>query len=143
MMPFQLIYSSAATERMPKSKLYKILLSSRSRNVSRDVTGLLVFVNGVFLQILEGERDVVSALMQTISSDSRHSNVKVLRETEVEQRTFASWRMAYVTPSAKELATWAGLGGAATLEATLDMLHSDPNRVSSLVTKLLEAIQEK
>ena len=143
MMPFQLIYSSAATERMPKSKLYKILLSSRSRNVSRDVTGLLVFVNGVFLQILEGERDVVSALMQTISSDPRHSNVKVFREKEVEQRTFASWRMAYVTPSPKELATWAGLDGAATLEATLDMLHSDPNRVSGLVTKLLEAIQEK
>ena len=141
-MPFQLIYSSAATERMPKSKLYKILLSSRSRNVSQDITGLLVFVNGVFLQILEGERDVVSALMQKISGDPRHSNVKVFQEKAVEQRTFSSWRMAYVTPSPRELATWTGLRGTATVEATLDMLHSDPDRVSSLVTKLLEVIRE-
>lgn len=141
-MLFQLIYSSAATERMPKSKLYKILLAARSRNASLDVTGLLVFVNGVFLQILEGERDVVSTLMKKISTDPRHSNVKVFRETDVEQRTFPSWRMAYVTPSTKELATWAGLRSTTTLEATLEMLQSDPSRVPGVVIRLLEAIRE-
>lgn len=140
-MPFQLIYSSVATEKMPKSKLYKILMVARSRNASLDVTGLLVFINGVFLQILEGERDVVCALMKKISSDPRHSNVKVFQEADVEQRTFSSWRMAYVTPSVKELATWAGLRSTTTLESTLEMLHSDPNHVSDLMAKLLEAIQ--
>lgn len=141
-MLFQLIYSSAATERMPKSKLYKILLGARSRNASLDVTGLLVFVNGVFLQILEGERDTVLTLMKRISSDPRHSNVKVFQETAVEQRTFPSWRMAYVTPSTKELATWAGLKSTTTLEATLEMLHSDQSRVPGVVIRLLEAIRE-
>jgi len=141
-MPFQLIYSSAATERMPKSKLYKILLGARSRNESLDVTGLLLFVNGVFLQILEGERDVVSALMKKISSDPRHSSVKVIQETDVEKRTFPSWRMAYVTPSTKELANWAGLRSTTTLEETLEMLHSDPSRVPGVLIRILEEIQE-
>lgn len=139
-MPVQLIYSSVASEKMPKSKLYKILMVARSRNESLDVTGLLMFINGVFLQILEGERDVVCALMKKISSDPRHSNVKVLREADIEQRTFSSWRMAYVTPSVKELATWAGLKSTTTLETTLEMLHSDPNHVNGLIAKLLEAM---
>ena len=139
-MPFQLIYSSVATEKMPKSKLYKILLVARSRNEISDVTGLLMFINGVFLQILEGERDVVCTLMKKISSDPRHSNVKVFREADVEQRTFSSWRMAYVTPSAQELATWAGLKSTTTLETTLEMLHGDPNHVNGLMAKLLETI---
>lgn len=139
-MPVQLIYSSVASEKMPKSKLYKILMVARSRNESLDVTGLLMFINGVFLQILEGERDVVCALMKKISSDPRHSNVKVLREADIEQRTFSSWRMAYVTPSVKELATWTGLKSTTTLETTLEMLHSDPNHVNGLIAKLLEAM---
>ena len=141
-MLFQLIYSSVATERMPKSKLYKILLAARSGNASLDVTGLLVFVNGVFLQILEGERDAVSTLMKKISSDPRHSSVKVLREMDVDQRTFSSWRMAYVTPSTEELATWAGLRSTTTLEATLEMLRSDPSRIPGVVIRLLEVIRE-
>jgi len=139
-MPFQLIYSSVSTERMPKSKLYKILMVARSRNESLDVTGLLICINGVFLQILEGERDVVCTLMKKISSDPRHSNVKVFREADVEQRTFPSWRMAYVTPSIKELATWAGLRSTTTLETTLETLHSDPNHVDGLMTRILETI---
>ena len=141
-MLFQLIYSSVATERMAKSKLFKILLAARSGNASLDVTGLLVFVNGIFLQILEGEREVLFTLMKKISSDPRHSNVKVLREMEVDQRRFPSWRMAYVTPSTRELAIWAGLRSTTTVEATLEMLYSDPSRIPDVVTRLLEAIRE-
>jgi len=34
----QLVYSSVATEKMPKSKLYKILAQARSANALKDVT---------------------------------------------------------------------------------------------------------
>jgi len=79
--------------------------------------------------------------MKKISSDPRHSNVKVFREANVEQRTFSSWRMAYVTPSVEELVTWAGLRSTTSLETTLEMLHSDPNHVGGLMEKLLGAIR--
>ena len=48
-MPHQLIYSSRATERMPKSKLYKILFDARTSNAKLDVTGVLVYADGLFL----------------------------------------------------------------------------------------------
>jgi len=136
----QLVYSSAATEPMPKSKLYKILFDARVNNKLLDITGLLVYVDGLFLQALEGNPESVSSLYKKISSDSRHKNVKVISETAVEQRTFQSWQMAYVSPSAKELATWTGLRNTTTVEATLAALEKEPDRVAAVLLELLRAI---
>ena len=138
-MLYQLVYSSLATEKMPKSKLYKILVQARSANASKDVTGLLVFVDGIFLQVLEGERDVVTALMKKIGSDPRHKDVKIISDSEVSTRTFATWRMAYVTPSPRELANWAGLHSTTTVEDTLATLQNEHGRVPSVLNSLLTA----
>lgn len=139
-MPFRLIYSSEATGDMSRPELEKMLAQSRARNTMRDVTGVLVFVDGVFLQILEGERDAVDALMEKIARDPRHRGVKVFHEEETARRTFGSWRMAFVSPSADEMAAWAGLDGATTVEETLATLRSDPGRVPRVVFHLLEAV---
>ena len=128
---------------MPKSKLYKILVDSRVNNKLADVTGLLVYVDGQFLQVLEGEQEVVSALLEKISKDRRHKDVQVVYKTGIERRTFNAWLMAYVSPSPKELATWAGLSNTTTLESTLKTLVSEPNRFPSVISKLLLGIPEK
>ncbi len=142
-MLIQSVYTSAAVLPMPKSKLYKILVDSRVSNRLADVTGLLVYVDGTFLQVLEGEQNVVSALLEKISKDRRHKDVKVVYKTGIEGRTFNAWQMAYVSPSPKELATWAGLNDTTTLEATLKTLESEANRFPSVLSKLLLAIPEK
>ncbi len=139
-MPFRLIYSSEATGDMPRAELEKMLAQSRARNTMRDVTGVLVFVDGVFLQILEGTREAVLALMEKIGRDPRHRSVKVFHEEDTERRTFGSWRMAFVSPSAEEMAAWAGLDGATTVEETLETLRSDPGRIPRVVFHLLEAV---
>jgi len=103
----------------------------------------LVYVDGQFLQVLEGEQEVVSALLEKISKDHRHRDIKVVYKTAIERRTFNAWQMAYVSPSAKELATWAGLSNTTTLESTLKTLENEPNRFPSMLSKLLLAIPEK
>jgi hypothetical protein len=138
----QLVYSSLATEPMPKSKLYKILVQARGNNKRADVTGLLVFVDGKFLQVLEGEADLVSQVLRKIAVDTRHKDMKVISEKSIQQRTFASWQMAYASPSARELAAWAGLRDTTTIDGTLASLEQDPNRVSDILTKLLGAISD-
>lgn len=138
----QLVYKSVATERMPKSKLYKILVQARGNNKLEGITGLLVFVDGTFLQVLEGAPEAVSKILRTITADPRHKDIKVIYKASVEQRTFPSWQMAYVSPSAKELATWAGLRDTTTVQATLDFLEKEPNRISAVLLELLKAIPE-
>jgi hypothetical protein len=136
----QLVYKSVATERMPKSKLYKILVQARAKNKMAGITGLLVFVDGNFLQVLEGAPEAVAKLLKTISADPRHKDVSVIFEASVEQRTFPSWQMAYVSPSARELANWAGLRDTTTVESTLAALENQPSRLSTVLRELLGAI---
>ncbi len=142
-MLIQSVYTSAAIQPMPKSKLYKILVDSRVNNKLADVTGLLVYVDGKFLQVLEGDQEVITALLEKISKDQRHKDVKVVYKTGIENRTFNAWQMAYVSPSPIELATWAGLNNTTTLESTLKTLESEPDRFPSVLSKILLHIPDK
>ena len=134
----QLIYSSSAGKKMLKPDLYMILRHARKNNEARDITGLLVYSEENFLQILEGEKEAVSQLFDTISKDDRHSNIQVLHDSEIEQRSFSNWTMAFATPSAKQLAQWAGLHNTTTVAETLSSLKSQPNRVTEVISNLLE-----
>src|SRR4029453_15249816 len=140
-MTYQIIYSSQATVPMSLADLEEILVDARAGNERRQVTGVLVYVEGVFMQILEGEEDVLRSLMHSIASDTRHTDVKVFHEAAVEHRTFTNWRMAYLSATPQQMAAWAGLEGAATsIESVLEDIHREPQRASQVVDSLLRAL---
>ena len=139
-MPYRLVYSSEATGEMERADLELMLGESRIRNAKRDITGVLVFVDGVFLQVLEGEKDDVDDLMESIRRDTRHCNIKVFHEEEIERRAFPTWRMAYLSPRAEDVSAWAGLEGATSVESVLATLRGDPNRVPGMLVRLVEAL---
>ena len=139
-MPFQLIYSSWAKPDLDMADLALMLAESRVRNNARGITGVLVLVDGVFFQIIEGEKDDVLDLMETIKHDPRHSGVKVYHEGETGERAFASWSMAYLSPSAEEVSRWAELDGTTTIGNVLASLESEPARLPGMVVNILKAI---
>jgi hypothetical protein len=139
-MTYQIMYSSQATESMTVTGLEDILADARAGNQARKVTGALVYVDKVFFQILEGDRDVVRKLMASIASDSRHRSVKVFHEAEVDARAFESWSMAYLSTTAEEMSTWAGLPATTTVEELLADVNRDPHRVPRILVKILEAL---
>ncbi len=139
-MTYQIIYSSQASGPMSVTDLETILEDARAGNEARNVTGALVYVDGVFLQILEGDKDVVSALMASIARDSRHSAVKVFHEGEVDAPTFATWRMAYLNATPEEMAEWAGQPGTATLDVLLEAVGRDSHRVPRILGNILKAL---
>ena len=139
-MPFQLIYSSWAKPELDMADLALMLEESRVRNSARGITGVLILVDGVFFQILEGEKNDVLDLMETIKHDPRHSGVKVYHEQETDERAFASWSMAYLSPSAEEVSRWAELDGTTTIENVLASLEREPGRLPGMVINILKAI---
>jgi Sensors of blue-light using FAD len=139
-MPYQIFYSSQATADMSIADLEQILVDARAGNEARNVTGVLVFVDGVFLQILEGEKDTVVCLMSSIAADSRHRTVKVFHEAEIGERTFGNWRMAYLNANAEQLSTWLGLPGTATIESVLNDIDRDHDRASQFARGILRAL---
>jgi Sensors of blue-light using FAD len=70
------------------------LLDTCERNNVRDGIGGFLHYNGVyFLQVLEGERDVVRACYQRISADGAHTNLVLIGAEEIAARKFESWTM--------------------------------------------------
>ncbi len=141
-MPYQIMYSSQATEPMTVTGLEAILTDARTGNEARDVTGALVYVDGVFFQIIEGDKDVVHNLMASIASDSRHHSVKVFYEAEVDVRAFESWRMAYLSATAEQMSKWAGLPGTAAVNELLTDINRSPHRVPRILVSILNALAQ-
>jgi Sensors of blue-light using FAD len=139
-MTYQIIYSSESATPMQMEDLDEILEDARSSNASQGITGALVYVEGVFLQILEGERDVVEALMGKIARDVRHETVTVLREAEVPAAVFKDWKMAYVSATAEQVAKWAGLSGTADIPEILTDLRQDPHRATQVAQSILSLL---
>ena len=140
-MPYQIMYSSQATEPMTVTGLEAILTDARTGNEARNVTGALVYVDGVFFQIIEGDKDVVHNLMASIASDSRHHSVKIFYEAEVDVRAFESWSMAYLSATAEQMSKWAGLPGTATVEQLLTDINRGPQRAPRILVNILNALK--
>ncbi|MHA7835440.1 MAG: BLUF domain-containing protein [Algiphilus sp.] len=104
----QVIYVSAEAEPFTRNKLRDLLDVSRRNNEAAGVTGMLVYHDGTFLQVLEGEADTVNQLLQTIDADPRHHKVKLLLRQEIKARSFAGWSMGFVNASGASLQDYPG-----------------------------------
>lgn len=94
-MLYELIYTSVATRPMDRSGLDDLLDVARSRNESLNITGLLIFDEQGFMQLLEGEKADVDAVFASIKKDERHHDVAVFHKGEIAERTFGEWSMAF------------------------------------------------
>lgn len=74
-----------------------ILLASRRNNPVLGISGAMCFLDGVYLQFLEGEATTVDALYQKIEKDSRHTHIKMLVHEPIAQRNYPNWSMALLT----------------------------------------------
>ena len=59
---------------------------------------------------------------------------------EVDECAFASWSMAYLSPSAEEVAKWAELDGATTIGDILAFVESNPGRLPKMVVNILKTL---
>ena len=92
----RVIYLSASRQEMSLSRLDALLAVARRNNESAGVTGLLLFHDGSFFQVLEGPKDAVDRIFAAIEGDNRHSRVIILQRTACERRAFPDWSMGYV-----------------------------------------------
>jgi hypothetical protein len=95
-MLLRIIYVSRASSRLPL-ELKDILASSRKNNRVLRITGAMGFIDGIYLQYLEGEESVVNTLYKRIEEDSRHSAPKVLDSKAISERAFPGWSMGLLT----------------------------------------------
>ena len=92
----RLLYASRAASPLTPAVLDSILEASRANNPAAGITGVLCFSDDLFIQVLEGGRDEVCGLYNTIVRDNRHAHVCILSYEEIRERRFGGWTMGQV-----------------------------------------------
>ncbi|MEM6661698.1 MAG: BLUF domain-containing protein [Pseudomonadota bacterium] len=91
----RLIYTSDAVSDFHEEDLSQILDVSRRNNAICGVTGLLVYAEGHFLQLLEGRKTDVDDRYARIVTDNRHQNCKIVHRQSAPSRCFPKWEMGF------------------------------------------------
>lgn len=89
----RIIYTSQALEPFSKRDFLDMLHESRAYNSIDNISGVLMYGNGTFIQIIEGEQENVNDLFTRILRDSRHKEVKLILDSFVDSRYFSNWAM--------------------------------------------------
>ena len=94
-MIYQTAYFSTASAGITDRDIARILRRAHVKNAQRGVTGMLLLMDTTFFQVLEGEKDVVEALLQRIEANPLHSGLIRVGSSEREERIFPDWSMGY------------------------------------------------
>jgi hypothetical protein len=93
---WQIIYLSRSLVHFTQQDLEELLAKSRQNNQALGLTGMLVYREQRFLQVLEGKVAEVEALFAKIGRDPRHGDVSILLSGQIAERSFGDWRMGFV-----------------------------------------------
>jgi hypothetical protein len=92
---FTLIYVSSAVNLFSDAELIELLEKARKNNTALGITGMLLYQDGNFMQLLEGPEEAVKTLAAKIMLDPRHCGFLKLLERQTEQREFGEWKMGF------------------------------------------------
>ena len=98
-----IVYLSTSVGAFEEKDLTNILHQSRHNNPPLGITGVMLYVRGSIIQVLEGERDVLETLYSKIEQDPRHTGISKVFSRPISKRLFADWNMGYETITAKQL----------------------------------------
>ena len=131
----QISYLSRASEAMSAQALLALLMQSRKNNVARNLTGMLLYGNGTFLQVIEGDDAVVDQLVETISADPRHTTIQMLGRRPIERRQYSEWSMGFERVTDAGLQQVEGLRDFGASDFNLDFLTRNQAVVDTLMER--------
>jgi len=114
---YHLGYVSTEALKFSEEALVALLSEARNANADRDVTGLLLYREGSFYQVLEGSESAVMATFHDIEGDPRHKEVRILFHGETDVREFADWKMGFLNLDGVDVDTLSGFSDFMTRDA--------------------------
>lgn len=92
---YRMVYLSDATDELTSKDLSDILEKARRNNARHGLTGVLLFHQSRFFQVLEGDKIRLTACFNRIRRDPRHTTISLMAKGPAEERAFPNWRMGY------------------------------------------------
>ena len=92
---YSILYKSIGNPDFDSARIFKMLLKAKKYNREKKISGCIIFFNGTFLQLLEGDEEEVKALFDRIKSDERHHDVEIIIQKTGIGRLWEDWSMAF------------------------------------------------
>jgi hypothetical protein len=124
------IYVSSTAADVSEHDTVQFLKVARTANRKHDVSGMMIYVGGCFLQCLEGEAAQVDAVCASIFEDARDMRM-ILREP-IAERQFPDWIMGFEAIEPKEAGQL--LGEPALFASASQLVHIDYNNAKTLLS---------
>lgn len=103
-MPLKFVsYMSSQSRIMSKKSIEEFLFQIREKNKHLTITGILLLIQGKFVQYIEGPAEEIDKVYESISKDRRHTDMILLDSGDLEQRQFNDWSMAYKEVTDKQI----------------------------------------
>jgi len=104
-----IIYASVETQDFSSAQLTELLQKARVKNEDLHLTGMLLYSDGNFFQVLEGEPDSVDGMYKKLQLDKRHRQLTMIVREPIAKRYFADWSMGFSSVTPEELRQLDGL----------------------------------
>ena len=86
---------SSQSQVLKKQDIEELLFQIREKNKRLAITGILLLIQGKFVQYIEGNSTEIDRVYSRIKKDSRHNELILLDSGKLESRQFKDWSMAY------------------------------------------------
>lgn len=126
------IYSSTASGMFKEYEIPGLLAQIRRNNGALGVTGMLLYIEGGFFQVLEGEPAVIDALVSRIRTDTRHARITVIIREPIPERNFSEWTMGFEAIGLSEAGEMLGENDFFKSASCIDRLN--PGRAKKLLS---------
>ena len=122
------------SKKFTQNELLELLTNVREKNARLGVTGLLLYDDGNFMQVLEGAKETVKALYDTITKDRRHQGYVVIDEDELPARQFSDWSMGFSNLIDPEVKAMPGFSEIMDRHLRAEEFRSDPTGCLKLLS---------
>lgn len=128
-----LIYVSIATHPFTQDELIELLQVSRKNNTAVGLTGILLYKEGKFMQLLEGTKEAIDRTFIRVQHDPRHRDVITLLSGEQEERAFADFSMGFQNLDDLSVQSLPGYSAYLDTPLSADAFSHDPTNAQRLL----------
>lgn len=96
LMRYAISYVSTASNYVTKAEIDTLLKDCVTSNKENNIAGILLYSDGNFLQVLEGEKEKVTQLYENIQADDRHHGVLKILGREISEVLYEGYDSNFI-----------------------------------------------
>lgn len=134
-MIYYISYVSSAVKTLDDADLLTMLTKFRNNNKANNLTGMLLYLEGTFIQTIEGDKETVNKLYEKIKIDHRHKDIFKILDGYWKTRNFSDWSMAFRSMTKSEAKKIIGYSDI----SNIALINAENNNKNHPAIKLLQS----